>query len=358
MVHCWKLGAAVKRQTKPITIVGGGLAGLTLGIGLRREGIPVTVWEAGHYPRHRVCGEFISGQGQAVLRRLDLLDSVLAAGGIYAKTAIFFFRGVRSPHRIIPEPALCLSRFDLDTLLAERLQELGGDLRAKERWRAGGDQEALVLACGRRAQGMENGRHWFGLKIHARNVASEADLEMHATPVGYVGLTRLGDGLTNVCGLFGRRAKSGSGAMTPWGFLRGEFGTPLHERLRRAIYDESSACAVAGLSLRAHRAADQSECRIGDALTLIAPVTGNGMSMALEAADLAVQPLAAYSRGQLEWRQARAAIAEQCDSRFARRLWWAGWLQRLVLAPAWRAWLSRAALRSDRLWSLMFDRTR
>src|SRR5580693_8216081 len=52
---------------KPITIVGGGLAGLALGIGLRQRDVPATIWEAGHYPRHRVCGEFISGHGQAVL---------------------------------------------------------------------------------------------------------------------------------------------------------------------------------------------------------------------------------------------------------------------------------------------------
>ena len=56
----------------PITIVGGGLAGLTLGIGLRQRQIPVAVWEAGNYPRHRVCGEFISGRGQQTLERLRL----------------------------------------------------------------------------------------------------------------------------------------------------------------------------------------------------------------------------------------------------------------------------------------------
>jgi len=46
---------------KSITIVGGGLAGLTLGIGLRQRGVPAALWEAGHYPRHRVCGVFICG---------------------------------------------------------------------------------------------------------------------------------------------------------------------------------------------------------------------------------------------------------------------------------------------------------
>ena len=64
---------------KPISIIGGGLAGLTLGIGLRRRGIPVTVREASHYPRHRVCGEFISGRGQDVLVRLSLHETFVRA---------------------------------------------------------------------------------------------------------------------------------------------------------------------------------------------------------------------------------------------------------------------------------------
>ena len=65
---------------KPITIVGGGLAGLTLGIGLRQRGVPVSVIEAGQYPRHRVCGEFISGRGQETLTRLGLTEPLRQAG--------------------------------------------------------------------------------------------------------------------------------------------------------------------------------------------------------------------------------------------------------------------------------------
>ena len=73
-----------------ITIVGGGLAGLTLGIGLRQRGVAVTLWEAGRYPRHRVCGEFISGRGQSSLARLRLLGLVQSAGARDATSAGFF----------------------------------------------------------------------------------------------------------------------------------------------------------------------------------------------------------------------------------------------------------------------------
>ena len=77
-------------SSRPITIVGGGLAGLTLGIGLRQRGIPATVYEAGRYPRHRVCGEFISGNGPAVLRRLALDKLFEDAGAIQTDSAAFF----------------------------------------------------------------------------------------------------------------------------------------------------------------------------------------------------------------------------------------------------------------------------
>jgi len=246
---------------------------------------------------------------------------------------------------------------------------LGGELRVNQRWRpdgalagaetsAGQAVEGLVLACGRRARGVENGWRWFGLKIHARKVASEADLEMHVMQNGYVGLTRLNNGWVNVCGLFRRPANAPARGGPPLDWLRGQPGSPLRQRLGQAVFDETSADAVAGLALRPQRAAASPECRIGDALTMIAPVTGNGMSMAFEAAEQAIEPLVAYSEGKISWPETRATIAANCDRIFTPRLMWAGGLQWLMFAPRWRAWLSGMALRSDWLWPLMFARTR
>ena len=75
---------------------------------------------------------------------------------------------------------------------------------------------------------------------------------------------------------------------------------------------------MAGLPLQPQRAADKRECCIGDALTMTPPVTGNGMSMAFESAEIAVEPLAEYSEGQIEWAEAKTQIARRCDAALAR----------------------------------------
>src|SRR5271154_1228393 len=113
---------------KPITIVGGGLAGLTLGIGLRQRGVPAAIFEAGSYPRHRVCGEFISGRGQATLARLGLRELGQAAGAVSAHTTAFFSPTRSTLSRPLPSPAICLSRFTLDNVLARKFREIGGEL--------------------------------------------------------------------------------------------------------------------------------------------------------------------------------------------------------------------------------------
>jgi 2-polyprenyl-6-methoxyphenol hydroxylase-like FAD-dependent oxidoreductase len=334
------------------------LAGLALGVGLRQKGIPVTISEAGHYPRHRVCGEFISGQGQEVLSRLGLHESFMQAGAVPARTAAFFLGNRGSPVRGLPKPALCLSRFTMDALMASRFREAGGELHEHKRCRERSWDEGVVRASGRRLQPQDRGWRWVGLKVHAGNVPLAADLEMHGSRNGYVGFCRLSDKEVNVCGLFRRPAAPGEASPSWVELLRGLPGTPLHRRMADAVIDQSSFCSVAGFSLKAHRAAAHAECSIGDALTMIPPVTGNGMSMAFEAAEMGIEPLAAYSRGESSWRDARETITRACDQAFARRLAAARLLQWMMFTPVLRTSLGSLVLRSDRLWSTLFRWTR
>jgi flavin-dependent dehydrogenase len=342
---------------KPISIVGGGLSGLVLGIGLRRCDAPVTIWEAGAYPRHRVCGEFISGRGQATLARLGMNELLDQSGAVRAQTAAFFSATRSTVPRPLPSSAICLSRFTLDAALAKNFRELGGELLEGKRF-IGDFGEGVIRATGRRAQMEQDGARWFGLKIHARNVALTADLEMHVSPRGYVGLCKINAGEVNVCGLFRKWDGENGEAGNRHELLRGEPGSPLRQRLAGAEFDEDSFCAVAGLSLCPQQAASRVEICVGDAITMIPPVTGNGMSMAFESAELAMMPLAAWSRGESSWNEARQRIARDCDAAFARRLAWAKWLQRIVLTPALQNPIVALAARSDWFWRLAFERTR
>jgi flavin-dependent dehydrogenase len=340
-----------------ITIVGGGLAGLTLGIGLRRLGVPVTVWEAGAYPRHRVCGEFISGDGQNSLARFGLLDGLHSAGTSSANSVAFFAGPTKVLQRPLPDAALCISRFELDQWLAREFQRLGGELRQGVRW-CGKFEEGIVRASGRRAEPVTDGWRLFGLKVHARDVAMDADLEMHFVPSGYVGLCKLANGAVNICGLFRSQTTVPDLAQRWRDWLRGPAASALRSRLAAAHFEEDSFCSVAGLCLRPLCATQRNECCVGDALTMIPPVTGNGMSMAFETAELAMDPLANFSRGNVTWARATQEIASRCDERFTARLRWAAWLQRALFQPHARSVLMFLAARSEWLWRGMFERTR
>ncbi|MBA4149321.1 MAG: NAD(P)-binding protein [Verrucomicrobia bacterium] len=342
---------------RPITIVGGGLAGLTLGIALRQRDVPVTVVEASHYPRHRVCGEFISGAGKRVLGELGLLGRMETAGLRFAESAAFFSQRFASPVRKLPDSALCISRFELDALLAKEFQQLGGQLKENCRWREP-FSEGMVRATGRRLKPLESGWRWFGLKIHARDVRLQADLEMHFTERGYVGICQLPENTVNICGLFRSRQTQPELAREWKEWLCGSPGSALRERLANAAFEESSFCSVAGLSLRANRAGDQAECSIGDAISMIAPVTGNGMSMAFESALIASESLANFSRQTMDWDETRQKIAADCDKTFKTRLAWSGWLQPVIMQPAFSNCLIGMASRSETIWNLLFQKTR
>jgi 2-polyprenyl-6-methoxyphenol hydroxylase-like FAD-dependent oxidoreductase len=342
----------------PITIVGGGLAGLSLGIALRRRNVPVTLWEAGRYPRHRVCGEFIRGRGLEVLERLGLIPQLVQAGARPATTARFFTPRHTGALRTFPEPALCLSRFELDALLAQEFVRSGGSLREQCRWDQPWETPGLVRTTGRVAEVQEHGRRWFGLKAHAQQVRLETDLEMHLQTNGYVGLCRLTDETVNVCGLFSRQAPAEPAAGRDWRErLCGVPGSPLWERLRDARFDPDSFCAVAGLGLRPHRAIARTECVLGDALTMIPPITGNGMSMAFEAAEVAAAHLISYSEGKATWDESRRRITQALDERFERRLRWAAWAHRATIHPGLGSLGLRCSMRSARVWQCWLAHT-
>ena len=323
-----------------VTIAGGGLAGLSLAAGLRQRGVPVEVHEVGTYPRHRVCGEFISGVAPSTLE-------VLGISGVFAdasvRRSLIWFSGGRPVHRDeLPEPALGISRYRLDARLRDRVVELGGKVR--ERSRVPREPvEGFVWAAGR----IPGKSRWIGLKCHFHDLPMEADLEMHLGENGYAGLAGVEDGRVNVCGLFEvDRSQRGHGLDLLISYLKQGGNEALAKRLASACPDADSFSAVAGFSL-GRQAELPGLCVLGDAESMIPPFTGNGMSMAFEAAELALDPLGEWSDGYLDWSGCRVAIRAALHRRFRRRLAAAGAMHPLLMNGGGRqlvASLGRARL--------------
>jgi len=315
----------------PIEIIGGGLAGLSLGLALRRDGVPATIFEAGDYPRHRVCGEFITGLEADTIEHLQLAPHL--AGALAHREVAWFLDGSEKPARIqrLPSPALGLSRHTLDARLAAAFVAAGGELRTNTRITDLTPAPGRVFATGRR-----RGRsRWLGLKIHAHGLELVRDLELHLGDHAYVGLARTETGAVNVCGLFRRRELCAKGPNLVLGYLQAAGLAALSARLAAAEFDPRSFCAVAALSFD-HRVPAGDRVRLGDACAMIPPFTGNGMAMAFQSAKLALDPLLAFARGVSTWSDACHAIHLGLHRHFRLRLASAGALHPFLLQPPGR----------------------
>lgn len=325
---------------RPIEIIGGGLAGLSLGLALCRRKVPVTLHEAGSYPRHRVCGEFITGLGRGTIERLGLaplLDSAL----VHREMAWCLDH---HPARVqqLPSPALGLSRHVLDARLADAFIAAGGILHPQSRRTDLAASPGRVIATGRRA-----GRSpWLGLKFHVRGIALIRDLEFHLGDQAYVGLSRVEAGAVNICGLFRRRPLSGRGPALMLSYLDACGLGQLAARIAAAELDAGSVCAVAALAFDRRVTTDE-RVMLGDACAMIPPFTGNGMAMAFQSAEVALGPLMAYARGEAGWRPTCRATQAALRARFRLRLASANALHPFLLRPRHQRWfaaLSRARL--------------
>ena len=299
---------------KPITIAGGGLAGLSLGLGLRKHGVPVELHEAGSYPRHRVCGEFISGLRDGVIDRLDLGDSLSDA--LQHRSTTWYVRDRKVLEAALPEPARGISRYALDERLGRLLIANGGRVIENSRIRTP-EAEGLVWAAGRR---LEKSSDWLGLKAHFSGYPLRDQLEMHAGNGAYLGISPVEEGYVNVCGLFKRRdGISASGAELLKEYLRQSGLGTLAGVLDSSQFRPDSFVGVSAIAF-GRQAQSQDVCALGDAEWVIPPFTGNGMTMAFESADGALPHLVEFAEGRIEWSAALARIRHCLQRRFRDRI--------------------------------------
>jgi hypothetical protein len=261
-----------------------------------RGGAQVRIFEKSSFPRHKVCGEFLSPAIFTLLRRAGCETAFLELGPAVLRGMQLHF-GARVIRHRLPEPAYGLSRYELDRLLLQHAASAGTQV-VREQWSAAAEDATVVLATGRRSiapSGAPAGSRLFGFKAHFSGPVNDI-VELHFFDDCYVGVSAIENGATNVCGLAPERM------LRSFGFHPGdllESRAPLAERLRPLT--RTMDWLVTGplvFSEHLSQPTGQATYRAGDALGFIDPFTGSGILNAMLTGELA--GLAAASRASSE----------------------------------------------------------
>ncbi|RIX48580.1 NAD(P)/FAD-dependent oxidoreductase [Paenibacillus nanensis] len=350
-------------------VLGAGVAGSAAAKALADCGWSTALLDRHRFPRHKVCGEFLSPESQGTLARLGLEEAVkeLSPSRI-TRTELYMHRGgaIAIP---LPGAAYGISRYLLDAILLRAAETAGvlvrqgmtalsvqrrGELyEITARTGHGNGTEKLLARSvigawggaglkGIVREGLSHAAEsYVGVKMHYRarsdgrsgQSGSEA-VELYFFEGGYLGLNAVEDGNLNAAALL-RRDDIPASHRSVAAML--EEAAARHPRLRErmadltALPETASAVSPVRISLRPVPWADMP--LIGDAVCRIPPLCGDGMSMALRSAELCVTFADRYLRGGLTLPQWERAYSAALMREFRRPLRWGRLAQALLGSP-------------------------
>jgi hypothetical protein len=274
-----------------LDIVGAGPAGCAAALEALSHGCTVCLYEQGAFPRHKVCGEFLSPELRPLLERFG----IPLEGARITRIRLHLGR-CRKLWRL-EEPAVGLSRYTLDDLLVRRAVAAGAEIRRERMSR--GD----ILATGRNFSTNERPR-LFGFKAHFSGPSDDA-LDLFFGSRFYAGICGVEGGAVNVCGL------ASEDLLRSCSFQPDDLLTSWTRGLHRTM-----DWIFTGPLQFGPTAPTATSYRAGDALGFIDPFTGTGLlagvwtGIAAGRAAAEGRPVAAYQAACREalFRQYRTSM--------------------------------------------------
>jgi flavin-dependent dehydrogenase len=294
-------------------VVGGGLAGAAFAIELARQGRPVIVLEKTTGAHHKVCGEFLSAEAQALLARLGL--DVWQLGARPAGRLGLEFGG-RNERLKLPFRGAGLSRFLLDQALLDAAARAGAQvIRGATVTKLEYEQKSAVVHTATQRLSashvaLATGKHNLrGLpRPHAPTVAFKMQLrvppavaamledlvQLAMFPGGYAGVCLVEGGVATICWVVDRDVADE--AAVTWdehaAFLaqRSEFFAKLLGGAT-PLWDKPVAVAAIPYGFLRREAISDAVYPLGDQLVVIPSYTGDGTSIALHTGMAAAHAL-------------------------------------------------------------------
>ena len=130
-----------------VLVVGAGPAGSAAAIALAGAGFDVVLIDQQAFPRDKVCGDGLIPDAHHALRRLGLLDAVLARARSVRHVAVIGPRGGRID---VPGTLAVLPRRELDEMLCRAAVEAGARMHAPVRFVGLLEEDGSGLAAGAR----------------------------------------------------------------------------------------------------------------------------------------------------------------------------------------------------------------
>ena len=332
----------MNRKALDIIVIGGGLAGLCNAIHLSKLGKKVLLIEKNEYPKHKVCGEYISNE---VLPYLDFLE---VNPFDFGAVRINKFQLSTTKSNIIsaklPLGGFGISRYTFDLVLSEKAKENGVTIlqdvvlnitflkdvfqvetkdnnifTSKITIGAFGKRSLLDVKMGRNF--IQKKSPYLGVKIHVKGNFKEDLVALHNFKGGYCGVSKVENNAINLCYITNyatfKQYKNIEDFQEQVVFKNNYLKEIFHSS--EALFEKP--LSISQISFETKKPVENHILMCGDSAGMIHPLCGNGMSMAIQSAQLASKLILNYFNGKIETRkELEKQYIRQWNRKFSLRL--------------------------------------
>lgn len=325
-----------------VIIIGGGLAGLCNALHLSRKGTKVLVIEKDEYPKHKVCGEYISNEVLPYLQSLGFNPFDFGAKAITELK--LSTKGNKSIKAKLPLGGFGISRYCIDAELAKAAQKVGAkfihakasNILFRDDYFEVSTQEGdifkaslLIGAYGKRAKLDRDMKRAFilkkspylGVKAHYAGPFPENLVGLHNFEGGYCGVSKVENDHINICYLVSYQTFKKYKSLDDFQekvLYRNKF---LRETLSQSEIVFEKPLTISQVSFLEKAPVENHILMCGDSAGMIHPLAGNGMAMAIRSAQILSNLILEFRDGKIASRQAlEEGYQRHWDVEFGTRL--------------------------------------